>query len=215
MDLMVQSKRKGRSCLPATRLGMLAVFLLICLQSACMRGGGLSSSDYARAPDPRKHPYVIGVADVVAINVWKDENLSTESPVRPDGTLTMPLVGDLQAVGKTTFQLRDEIAKKLGAYVKDAVVTVAVKEVNSYRFTVTGNAERPGMFSSRYYVTVSEAIALAGGVNRYGSTDDVVVVRAGTDGRPRRIPVDYEAILRGEHPEQDIVILAGDNVQIP
>jgi polysaccharide export outer membrane protein len=127
----------------------------------------------------------------------------------------MPLVGDLQAVGKTTFQLKDEIKRRIAAYVKDAVVTVAVKEVNSYRFTVTGNVENAGMFSSRYYVTVSEAIALAGGPNRYASSDEVVVVRVASAGRARRIPVDYDAIVAGEHPEQDIVVLSGDSVHVP
>ena len=215
MVLAARINTTKRVTLHVLKRSMLCVLLLFGVQLGCMSGASWSSSDYARAPDPRKHPYVIGVADVVEITVWKDENLSTEAPVRPDGTLTMPLVGDLTAVGKTTFQLRDEIVKKLSAYVKDSVVTVAVKEVNSYRFTVTGNAERPGLFASRYFVTVSEAIALAGGPNRYGSTGDVVIVRAGPDGRPRRIPVNYEAIVSGEHPEQDIVILSGDNVHIP
>jgi polysaccharide biosynthesis/export protein len=193
----------------------LCSLLLLVVAFGCTRTGSLQPADYARAPDPRKSPYVIGVADVVEITVWKDPNLSTEAPVRPDGTLTMPLVGDLRAAGKTTFQLKDEIKQRITAYVKDAVVTVAVKEVNSYRFTVTGNVENSGMFSSRYYVTVSEAIALAGGPNRYASSDDVVIVRAGSDGRPRRIPVDYDAILAGEHPEQDIVVLSGDSVHVP
>jgi polysaccharide biosynthesis/export protein len=193
-----------------------SVLLILCsLPLGCSGGTRLDPAAYAQAYDPRKHPYVIGVSDVLQIDVWKNPNLSTEAPVRPDGTLTMPLVGELRAAGKTTGQLKDEITRYISGYVKNTVVTVAVKEVNSYRFTVTGNVETSGMFSARSYVTISEAIALAGGPNRYASSDEVVIIRAGSDGRLRRIPIDYDAILSGKHPEQDIVVLRGDNVHVP
>jgi polysaccharide export outer membrane protein len=171
---------------------------------------------YAEAArhDPRGKPYVIGVADVVRVSVWKDESLSTEAIVRPDGTITMPVVGELRAAGRTASQLQQDAAQRLATIIKDAVVTVSVVEINSYRFTVAGNVENPGLFTSRYYVTVSEAIALAGGPNRYASADKIVIVRS-TPGGGRRIPVDYDAILSGKHPEQDIVILAGDAVRVP
>jgi polysaccharide export outer membrane protein len=171
---------------------------------------------YAEAArsDPRGHPYVIGVSDVVRVTVWKDPNLSADAAVRPDGTITLPLVGEVVATGRTASALQREVAQRLSAFVKDAVVTVAVAEVNSYRFTIAGNVEHPGMFTSRYYVTVSEALALAGGPNRYASTGHMVIVR-NADGRARRIPIDYDAILSGESPEQDIVILAGDAVRVP
>lgn len=167
---------------------------------------------YAEAAreDPRGRPYVVGASDVLRVTVWKDANLSTDAVVRPDGTITLPLVGEVVAAGRTSIALQKEIAQRLSGYVKDAVVTVAIAESNSYRFTVAGNVERPGMFTSRYYVTVSEALALAGGPNRYGSSSSVVVVRSA-----RRIPIDYDAILSGESPEQDIVILAGDAVRVP
>lgn len=184
---------------------------------ACGPRGGANPAALhaaAAAQDPRGKPYVIGVADVVRVSVWKDESLSTEAIVRPDGTITMPVVGELRAAGRTTSQLQQDAAQRLATVIKDAVVTVAVIEINSYRFTVAGNVERPGLFTSRYYVTVSEALALAGGPNRYASTDEVVIVRtmAGTD---QRIPINYDAILSGKSPEQDIVILAGDAVRVP
>jgi polysaccharide biosynthesis/export protein len=189
--------------------------LLLVAPIGCMGSQQLPPAAYTQAHDPRRHPYVIGVSDVIQIDVWKNPNLSTEAPVRPDGTLTMPLLGDLHAAGKTTAQLKNEISRWVQGYVKNTVVTVAVKEVNSYRFTVTGNVENTGMFSERSYVTVSEAIALAGGPNRYADSDAIVIMRAGSDGRMRRIPIDYDAILSGKHPEQDIVILAGDNIHVP
>ena len=98
--------------------------------------------------------------------------------------------------------------------VKDASVTVSIVEINSYRFTVAGNVEHPGLFSARYYLTVSEALALAGGPNRYADTDEVMIVRQ-LNGSLLRIPINYDDILSGRSPEQDIVILAGDSVRVP
>ena len=164
--------------------------------------------------DPRGKPYVIGIADVVRIGVWKDESLSTDAIVRPDGTITMPLVGELRAAGRTTAELQQDVSQRLASLVKDASVTVSVVEINSYRFTVAGNVEHPGLFSARYYLTVSEALALAGGPNRYADTDEVVVVRP-VNGSSLRIPINYDDILSGRSPEQDIVILSGDSVRVP
>jgi polysaccharide biosynthesis/export protein len=193
-------------------IGLLLVAVVACRGHA----SSASAAMYAEAAqqDPRGKPYVIGVADVVRVSVWKDESLSTEAIVRPDGTITMPVVGELRAAGRTASQLQQDAAQRLATIIKDAVVTVSVVEINSYRFTVAGNVEHPGLFTSRYYVTVSEALALAGGPNRYASTDDVVIVRSTPSGG-KRIPIDYDAILSGKHPEQDIVILAGDAVRVP
>jgi polysaccharide export outer membrane protein len=157
---------------------------------------------------------VIGVADVVRVGVWKDESLSADAIVRPDGTITMPLVGELRAAGRTAAELQKDASQRLTTLVKDAAVTVSVTEINSYRFTVAGNVEHPGLFSARYYLTVSEALALAGGPNRYADTDEVVVVRA-VNGNLLRIPINYDDILAGRSPEQDIVILSGDSVRVP
>jgi polysaccharide biosynthesis/export protein len=187
--------------------------------SACAAHGtsAASAALYAEAAreNPIGKPYVIGVSDAVRISVWKSEDLSTDAIVRPDGTITMPVVGELRAAGRTAAELQKEAAQRLATIVRDAVVTVSVLEVNSYRFTVAGNVEHPGLFSSRSYVTVSEALALAGGPNRYGSTDQIVVVRTAGGRGERRIPINYDDILSGKSPEQDIVLLSGDAVRVP
>ncbi len=201
-----------RAVLGVHRVRCLMLAVSLALTLGCGAGHADASALYAEAArnDPRTHPYVIGVSDVVRVTVWKDPNLSTEGEVRPDGTITLPLVGEVPAAGRTAVELQTQIAERLSNFAKDAVVTVAVTAVNSYRFTVAGNVEHPGMFTSRYYVTVSEAVALAGGPNRYASTGSVVLVR-GT----LRIPIDYDAILSGKSPEQDIVLIAGDAVRVP
>ena len=200
---------------PLLRVVWIATLFLVA--GGCSTRNREASSVYADAArnDPRGRPYVIGASDVVRVTVWKDPNLSTDAVVRPDGTITLPLIGEVVASGRTAMALQEEIGKRLSVFVKDAVVTVAVEEVNSYRFTVAGNVEHPGLFTSRYYLTVSEALALAGGPNRYASTSNMVIVRNKGSGHIQRIPIDYDAILSGERPEQDIVILPGDSVRVP
>src|SRR5438128_297060 len=99
--------------------------------------------DYSKEPDPRNTDYVVGVSDAIRINVWKNGELSTEATVRPDGTVTMSLIGDIKAAGRTSKELREEIGRRLSAYLKseETPITVAVTAVNSYRFTVGGNVE--------------------------------------------------------------------------
>src|SRR5579863_2343214 len=121
------------------RVVLLALSFLIVL--GCGTGYGDVGALYADAArkDPRAHPYVIGPSDVVRVTVWKDPNLSTDAAVRPDGTITLPLVGEVVAAGRTAAELQASIGVRLSAFAKDAVVTVAVIDVNSYRFTVAGN----------------------------------------------------------------------------
>jgi polysaccharide export outer membrane protein len=174
--------------------------------------------DYRKEPDPRRSEYVIGVSDGLRISVWKNPELSGETRVRPDGTITLPLIGDLLAAGLTPTQLKDGIRERLRAYVKDeaAVVTVAVTDPNSYRFTVSGNVEHPGVFSSRYYVTVLDAVALAGGLNRFASPHRLALVRIAPDGHVlRRVPLDYERLTISGHPEENLVLLSGDTLIVP
>ena len=173
--------------------------------------------NYAAEPDPRKQEYVLGAADLLRVTVWHNPDLSGEAIIRPDGTISLPLVGDLRAAGRTPGQVREEIAQRLRAFVKDesAVVTVAVAAINSYRFTVSGNAEHPGTYAANKFLTVTEGVALAGGPNKFASPEDTVVIRPNPTGGVRRIPIDYPAILKGTHPEQDLPLLAGDVVYVP
>lgn len=184
------------------------------LASAC--GSPAANYDYTKEYDPRAHEYVIGSGDQLQINVWQNNDLSTQALVRPDGTITMPLVGDLQVSGKTPSQVKAEITTKLAQYVKDnAVVTVAVTNVQSYRFTVTGQVQTPGTFEKNYYVTVAEAIALAGGPTRFASTRKVELLRVASDGKTRRIPIDYDDIENRKRPEANLTLVAGDTVFVP
>jgi len=174
--------------------------------------------DYAAEPDPRKNPYVLGVADRIRISVWQNQDLSTDAVVRPDGTVTMPLVGDIKAAGLAPDQLRETIRQRLQAYLKGSIpnITVAVTDVVSYRFTVSGAVFQGGSFTPGRYVTVMEAIAMAGGLTRFAKPDQIIVNRVeASTGQLRRIPIDYEKISSGAALAQNIVILPGDSVYVP
>lgn len=187
-----------------------ALLIGLVLVAAC---GPAINYDYSKEPDPRKHDFVIGPADVLRITVWKNPELSTEARVRPDGTITMPLIGDVQAAYRTPNNLKAEITRKLSSYIRDeaSVVSIAVSDVNSYRFTISGSVERGGVFAAKYYVTVAEAIAMAGGLNKF-SSGRVTIVRSDPQSGIRRIPIEFERISSGEHPEENLVILTGDTV---
>lgn len=192
------------------------VLLLLAVSSAAC--ASTINWDYSKELDPRKSEYVIGAADGLQINVWQNGDLSTQAVVRPDGTITMPLVGDLKVGGKTPTQVRDEIKTRLAEFVKAeaAIVTVAVTAVNSYRFTVTGSVQNPGTFNSQYYVSLADALAMAGGPPRFADTSAIEVIRPNGDtGKSRRIPVSYDDIQTRKRPAANIIIVAGDTVYVP
>jgi polysaccharide export outer membrane protein len=179
-------------------------------------GTSLPSFDYSKEPDPRQSEFVVGPSDVLRISVWKTPDLSVDVTVRPDGTITLPLIGDVTATGRTPSQLRGEIKRKLTTFLRDdnPTVEIIVETVNSYRFAVIGSVEHSGLFSAKHYVTVTEAIALAGGPNRYAELDKVLILRqAGTSARS--VPVNLREIYSGRHPEMDVVILREDRVFVP
>lgn len=194
------------------RVVVSTLLLLVC--GAC---GGGRTYPWAEEPDPRGSEYVIGAADELDIRVWRNGDLSTEIAVRPDGRVTLPLIGDILVAGLTPTQVREEVAKRLTQYVKsdEAVVTVAVKAVNSYHVTVSGNVSAPGRFPSTTYLKVSDAIALAGGPTRFAEPEEALVIRRDAKGKIRRIPVDYEKIVEGKDDRQNIVLLRDDVVHVP
>ena len=170
--------------------GLVASTLLV----AC----GPVAYDYSKEPDPRKDEFVLGVNDAMRINVWKNPELSGEARVRPDGTITMPLIGDIKAAGRSPSALKSEITKRLQSFVRDegAIVSIAVTDVNSYRFTVSGQVEKPGIITSKYFVTAAEAVAMAGGLNRFANPHRLVIVRSDV-ARPAAHPARLRAHLVG------------------
>jgi polysaccharide export outer membrane protein len=197
------------------RVGLALPFLTVLVAVGC--GHTQPRFNYAGEPDPRKSEYILGASDVLRVTVWKNPDLSAETTVRPDGVITLPLMGDFQAGGHTAEQLRTEIRARLGTFVKDesALVTVAVAAINSYRVTVSGNVERPGTYPVNHFINVSEALMLAGGANKFASPEDAILIRTSPEQGTRRIPIDCVAILRGAKLEQNLTIIAGDTIYVP
>jgi polysaccharide export outer membrane protein len=192
---------------------LIALLLLI---AGCP--GSLPHYDYAQEPDPRNREVTLGVGDVLGINVWENKELNADATIRPDGSITMPLIGDVKAIGETTSTLKDKVKKKLAEFVKiqGTEITVALKQWRSYKFTLSGEVTRPGVFTSDQYVRVSDAIALAGGLTRFAKRGDIKLFR--TDPKTsevREIPLDYDDLASGKHKEMNIFVLPGDSIYVP
>jgi polysaccharide biosynthesis/export protein len=129
--------------------------------------------------------YRLGPEDQLQFFVWKEPDLSTTVVVRPDGKVSLPLIGEIEAVGKTAKQLQDETAKRLHQFVTDPVVTVIVTQVNSPKISVLGQVKRPDVYRLKQRMTVLDAIALAGGFTEYADRDKIVIIRNGKWGVQR------------------------------
>jgi polysaccharide export outer membrane protein len=169
--------------------------------------------DYKSEPDPRASEFKIGPLDSLSVVVWKNKDLSADVVVRPDGIITLPLIGDVRATGRTPTEIQKEVAQRYLEFVRneEVVVSVAIADVNSYYFTVSGNVEHSGLYTSKSYVSAVEAVAMAGGPNKYAA-DSIFIVR----GHPsRRIPIDLSSATSGEHPEQNLTVVRGDVIVVP
>jgi polysaccharide biosynthesis/export protein len=165
--------------------------------------------NYKAEPDPRSSEFAIGPLDVLSVQVWKNRELSADAvTVRPDGVVTLPLIGDVKAGGRTPSELQKEITKRLAQFLREEelVVSVGVVSVNSYHFTVMGAVEHAGYFTAKNYVTAMEALALAGGPSRFAG-NSLYIVRGAP---PRRIPIDIKRASSGDHANENIVVLVGD-----
>ena len=145
------------------------------------------------------------------ISVWRDADISRVVPVRPDGYISLPLLGDIQAEGKTPGELAAELSAAFSTVVHKPRVNVLVREVNSTRVFVTGEVARPGSYPIRGRMSLLQAIALAGGFSAFADKEAIVLIRAGQ--QTGRFPVSYRALLEGEHP--DVPLFSGDTIVVP
>ncbi len=159
--------------------------------------------------------YVIGANDVLAINVWKEPDISRSVPVRSDGKISLPLVGELQAGGQTPQQLEQEITKRLQNYISEPEVTVIVTDSKSQKVNILGMVARPGAYLLTSSTTVLDSIAMAGGFKDFAKQKSIYVLRQGPDGTQKRIPFNYKDVIKGKDPEQNIHLQAGDTVVVP
>lgn len=165
-----------------------------------------------KAADPS---YVIGDDDLLAITVWNEPDLKQAAPVRPDGKISLPLVGDIQAAGRTPVQLQADIAAKLHAFITHPDVTVVVQQINSLKFNILGRVAKPGSYSLSTTMTVLDAIAAAGGFQDFAKQKAVYVLRANPGGGESRFPFNYKDVIKGKHLEQNIKLEPHDTIVVP
>jgi polysaccharide export outer membrane protein len=174
------------------------------------------SSDVNSQPSPNdKDHFIIGNEDVLAINVWKEPELSKSVPVRSDGKISLPLVGELHAAGKTPKQLEGEITTGLRAFMSEPEVTVMVQEIRSKKFNVLGRVMHPGAFQLAPPMTVLDALAVAGGFQDFAKSRNIYVLRRNSTGQEMRLPFNYKQVIRGEHSEQNILLEPRDTIVVP
>ena len=159
--------------------------------------------------------FVIGVEDVLNINVWKEPEISRILPVRPDGMITLPLVGEIKATGLTPVQLQDEITTELKKFLSDPQVTVIVVEVHSLTFNVMGQVQKPGYFPLTRRMTVLDAIALSGGFQPFAKQKKIYVLRTLPDGKQVRLSFNYKDVIKGKRPDENIELKPRDTVVVP
>jgi len=164
--------------------------------------------------ETRQQSYLIGPGDVLEISVWKDEALTRQPVVRPDGFISFPLVGDVYVEGKTTAQVREEMEKKLVGYVPDVILSLDIKQINSMLVFVIGRVNQPGRFNTNSNVNVLQALATAGGLNVFAKRGGIKIFRE-ENGKTKIFPFDYDDVIDGKRLEQNIRLKRGDIVVIP
>ena len=164
---------------------------------------------------PHDDSFVIGNDDVLAISVWKEPDISRSVPVRSDGKISLPLVGEVQASGQTPLKLERDIATKLRNYISDPEVTVMVEQINSQRFNILGYVTKPGSYPLSGSSTVLDAIALAGGFRDFAKQKSIYVLRQNPDGTQSRLPFNYKEVIKGKNAAQNIKLQPHDTIVVP
>jgi len=157
--------------------------------------------------------YVIGADDSLQITVWQEPSVSGTFPVRPDGMISLVLVGDIQAAGLTPMHLAHDITLKLKKFIQDPIVSVVVAAVRSQRIYLVGEVNHAGPIVMTAGMTPLQAIAEAGGLSPYANGKHIYILR-GPQGNQTKIPFNYKMALKGDN-HQDVPLLAGDTIVVP
>lgn len=201
----------GKCLLMCALLGCTLMFTTACSK--------ISQEVLDQANRPLPKDFLLGPEDVVEVTVWRNQDLSRTVVVRPDGMISLPLIGDVQASGLTAAQVSEKISKRLTEYKENPSVSVSVKEINSYYIYVVGEVIHPGKFPLKSYATVLQGISLAGGFTQYASRNSMAVMRSvqesGGTERQLRIPVRYDDLVMGRGAVGNFRLLSGDTIVVP
>jgi polysaccharide export outer membrane protein len=195
----------------------LVVALLLLVQAGA--GGCLQQDLQYQGTAVPPTEFLIGPEDVLIVTVWRNQELSKEVIVRPDGKISLPLLGDIMAAGFTAQALSKHVADGLAEFMSSPTVTVQVKEINSYHVFAVGEVGRPGKIVLKSFTSVIQAISYAGGFTLFASRNNVHVLRNVKNGQGETkqvmIPVPYQDIVKGKNLEANIILKAGDVIVVP
>jgi polysaccharide export outer membrane protein len=158
--------------------------------------------------------YIIGPMDILEIKVWKEPDFSRQVMVRPDGKITMPLIGDIPVSGINTMDLKDLLTEKLKGFIDNPEVTVILIESQSKNFYITGKVNRPGTYPLSPGMTVLQALSAAGGLGEWAEKDKIGIIRR-SGGKEEIIPFDYDEVISGKKLEQNILLEPNDTIIVP
>jgi polysaccharide export outer membrane protein len=178
---------------------------------ACCVIRALAWATNALAQDPN---YTVKPGDLLSISVWKEPDLQKETLVRPDGSFSFPLVGEVDAKGKTVADLNKTLGQRLTKYISDPVVTVSIKEIKGNKIYVIGQVNKPGEFIMNPSVDVMQALSMAGGTTPFAALGDIVILRRTPTGK-QALPFRYNDVVKGKHLDQNIDLQSGDVVVVP
>lgn len=171
-------------------------------------------------PETRVSPvvasnYKIGTDDVLTINVWHEPEVSRNVPVRPDGKISLPLIGDVRAAGLTPTELQNDLEARFAKYLTAPDVSVIVAEIRSQRINVLGQVLRPGTYALIPPMGVIDAIATAGGLKEFAKPGKIYVLRTLANGQRERIKFKYKDVLKGKRGSKDVLLQTRDTVVVP
>jgi len=178
---------------------------------------GQKTKDQPNAPGPKQADagYLIGPSDILAISVWKDAELTRTIPVRPDGKISLPLIGELEVSGQTAAAVQRIVTQKLRDYISDPQVTVIVQEVKSRTYSILGKIAKPGAYDLGKPTTVLDAIAIAGGFLDFAKQNKIYIIRSVSGGSTQTLPFDYKKVIKARNLEQNIELQSGDTIIVP
>jgi len=190
--------------------------LLLGMPMGC---ASVSNEALNEAAKPVSKEFLLGPEDVLEVTVWRNQDLSRTVVVRPDGKISLPLIGDVQASGLNSSQVAAKIAARLTEFKENPNVSVSLKEVNSYFIFVLGEVLKPGKYPLKSYATVLQGVSMAGGFTQFASKNRMQVIRTYTndDGKENqiRIPVPYNEMVSGNGKIENFILKSGDTIVVP
>ena len=185
------------------------------IQQPAAPGRGLAPADAppkpdAKGPEVDPHTYSIGIGDILFVKVWREMDFTGPYTVRPDGKITIPLVGDVQAAGLTPERLGEQLKQALADYINNPEVSVSLQQINNKKFFITGEVVRPGEFTLTTPTRVFDALANASGFRDFANKKKIIIIRGA-----ERIKFNYMDVLKGKDLDQNIYIENGDTIVVP